>query len=126
MQTAVDAFTAGGVKPDDRKNYFDKSLRERITRLTATRRRPAHLPALVMSLWWNDAGEAEAARKIVADPKADAAVRVGLLKALAEIKAPGSAGSTSRSPPTTRRSCFARPRSRRSPTPATPWRSSRC
>jgi putative heme-binding domain-containing protein len=46
-----------------------------------------------MSLWWNDAGAIDAARKIVADPKADAPVRVALLKSLAEIKAPGSAQS---------------------------------
>jgi putative heme-binding domain-containing protein len=93
LQTAVDAFTAGGVKPDDRKNYLDKPLRERIAKLAADPASPAHVPALAMSLWWNDAGAIDAARKIVADPKADAPVRVALLKSLAEIKAPGSAQS---------------------------------
>ena len=50
----MDAFTAGGVKPDDRKNYLDKALRERIAKLTSDPASPAHVPALVMSLWWKE------------------------------------------------------------------------
>ena len=119
LQTRVDAFTAGGVKPDDRKSYStSRSASGSRSSPQAPRRRAR--PALAMSLWWKEPAAIDAARKIVADPKADAAVARALLKALAEGKVPAAPNPTWPSRRTTdARSSSARRRSRRSPTPAT-------
>jgi putative heme-binding domain-containing protein len=68
---------------------FDAGLQKQISGI-ASSESPAKVPAIAVAMWWNDAKALDAARAIVADPKADAGARSQLLKSLAERNDPAN------------------------------------
>jgi putative heme-binding domain-containing protein len=83
LRDVIDGFDNSGVKPADRGQYFDQSMREHLASLSAKESDPARLPATVIALWWSDPTAAAYARTVVSDTTADAATRSMLMKALA-------------------------------------------
>jgi putative heme-binding domain-containing protein len=74
----------------ERANAVKGDLRDRITKYVESDEPAAKVPAVTIALWWRDAKAVEAARKIVADPKAGIEPRVALAKTLAESRVIGN------------------------------------
>ena len=82
LQSVIDAFNTLGVSPTDAAGLFDEQLRKQVADI-ASAKTPSRIPATAIALWWNDPKATEAARAIIADPKASAAVRGEFVKASA-------------------------------------------
>ncbi|HYG73935.1 MAG TPA: PVC-type heme-binding CxxCH protein [Planctomycetota bacterium] len=81
LRSVIDAFNNTGVKTDERARQFDEATRAAIGKYAAGSGEAAGA-ATIVAMWWNDAQAVAAARKIVADPKANVALRSDLLRAL--------------------------------------------
>ena len=85
LQSVADAFSFEGLKPPQAASYFDDAVRRRIDEIAAGDH-PAHIPATIIGLWWDDPVAVKTARQIVADPKADITLRARFLRSLGELK----------------------------------------
>jgi putative heme-binding domain-containing protein len=85
----MNAFGQSGLKPAERAKLFNPELRDLLAKMSGEDT-PSRVPAILLSLWWDDPRALTAARAIVADPNADIAARSELLKALAERKDPSN------------------------------------
>jgi putative membrane-bound dehydrogenase-like protein len=85
LESVIDAFHTLGVTPTEASKLFDDAMRHQVAGI-ATAQSGARIPATVIALWWNDPKATEAARAIIADPKASAAVRGEFVKALGAQK----------------------------------------
>ncbi|HEX8913000.1 MAG TPA: PVC-type heme-binding CxxCH protein [Humisphaera sp.] len=74
----------------ERANAVKGELRDRVTKYVESDDPSAQVPAVTIALWWRDAKAVEAARKIVADPKANIEPRIALAKTLAESRVIGN------------------------------------
>jgi putative heme-binding domain-containing protein len=81
LQSVIDAFNTLGVTATEAAKLFDEGLRKQIAAI-ATTHTPSRIPATVIALWWDDPKALEAARAIIADPKADAGTRGEFVRAL--------------------------------------------
>ncbi len=89
LVSVVDAFNTLGVKSDEAGKLFSAGTRERIVQI-ATGRTGARVPATIIALWWRNPKAMEAARAIIADPKAEAPVRSEFVRALGQQKDPAN------------------------------------
>jgi putative heme-binding domain-containing protein len=92
LQSVIDGLEAVGVRRGDRANLFDQDTRQKI-RTLAAEGSPARVTATIIALWWNDGAAVGAARQILADPRASAADRARILRAMAERRDRADAGS---------------------------------
>jgi putative membrane-bound dehydrogenase-like protein len=74
----------------ERAKLIDSDLRTRILSFLENKDTAARTQAATIGLWWNDPKAIEAARQIVADPKAAIEPRVALLRTLAEARTGGN------------------------------------
>jgi putative heme-binding domain-containing protein len=83
LQSVIDAFNTLGVTSTQAAKLFDDGLRNQIAAI-ATTHTPSHIPATAIALWWDDPKALEAARAIIADPKANAGTRGEFVRALGQ------------------------------------------
>jgi putative membrane-bound dehydrogenase-like protein len=89
LQGILNAVSQSGLNREERAKLFSPELRETIGKMTVDDT-PARVPAILLSMGWDDPRALGAARTIVGDPKAEIAARSELLKALAERKDPSN------------------------------------
>jgi putative heme-binding domain-containing protein len=92
LQSVINGLDAVGVPRGDRVELFDSDTRLKIRELTAEGS-PARVQATTIALWWNDRAAVGAARQILADAKAPAAVRGQMLRAIGERRDPADVDS---------------------------------
>lgn len=85
LQSVINALETLGISRGARADLFGVELRQKIGQI-ASRGGNVRVPATVMALWWNDPAAVQAARRIVADGKADASLRAMMMRAMAERK----------------------------------------
>ena len=92
LQSVINGLDAVGVPRGDRVELFDNETRLKVRELTAEGS-SSRLQATTIALWWNDRAAVGAARQILADAKAPAAVRGQMLRAIGERRDPADADS---------------------------------
>ncbi len=89
LQSVVDAFNTLGVKGEEAGKLFAPDARTRVVAV-AENNTPSRVPATLIALWWNDPRALQSARRIIADPKAEAPVRSEFVRALGQQKDPAN------------------------------------
>jgi len=87
LQSVIDGIDATGLRRGQRADLFDVKLRERLRTLVEGES-AARVPATIIALWWNDPEAVRAARDIISDPTAQAALRGQMLRAMSDRRDP--------------------------------------
>jgi putative membrane-bound dehydrogenase-like protein len=85
LQGVINALSQHNLSKEDRAKLFNPELRDLLGDI-AVGKTPAKVQAALLGLWWDDPRALQTARRIVANPKADAGARSQLLRALSDRK----------------------------------------